>query len=61
MNVSFVNNTSVTERMNLKFSFDVFNITDTPGVDVPIERLHCPQPAEARTRAATTAPEVWAT
>jgi hypothetical protein len=47
--------------MNLKFSFDVFNITDTPGVDVPIERLHCPQPAEARTRTATTAPEVWAT
>src|SRR4249920_1254151 len=36
MDVSFVNNTSVTERMNLKFSFDVFNITNAPGVDVPI-------------------------
>jgi hypothetical protein len=39
MDVSFVKNTSVTERMNLKFSFDVFNITNTPGVDVPIDNV----------------------
>jgi hypothetical protein len=30
MAVSFVKNTSVTGRMNLEFSFDVFNITNTP-------------------------------
>lgn len=25
--------------MNLKFSFDVFNITNTPSVDVPIDNV----------------------
>jgi hypothetical protein len=39
MDVSFVKNTSVTERMNLKFSFDVFNITNTPSFDVPIDNV----------------------
>jgi hypothetical protein len=37
MDVSFVKNTSITERMNLKFSFDVFNVTNTPSFDIPID------------------------
>ena len=37
MDVSFVKNTAITERLNLKFSFDVFNITNTPSFDVPID------------------------
>ncbi len=39
MDVSLVKNTSLSERMNLKFSFDVFNITNTPSVDVPIDNV----------------------
>jgi Carboxypeptidase regulatory-like domain len=37
MDVSLVKNTSITERMNLKFSFDVFNVTNTASFDVPID------------------------
>ena len=39
MDVSFVKNTSLSERRNLKFSFDVFNITNTPSVAVPIDNV----------------------
>jgi hypothetical protein len=39
MDVSFVKNTSVIERMNLKFRFDVCNITNPPSFDVPIPVL----------------------
>jgi len=37
VDLSFVKNTSITERMNLKFSFDVFNVTNTPSFDIPID------------------------
>jgi hypothetical protein len=32
-----VKDTSLTERTNLKFSFDVFNVTNTPSFDIPID------------------------
>ena len=75
MDVLFVKNTSVTEWVNLKFSFDDFNITSTPSFDVPIDNITqnqyynsfprvrtpaLPTACEARTRAATTAPMVGA-
>jgi hypothetical protein len=37
MDVSIVKDTSVTEGMNLKFSFDIFNVTNTASFDVPID------------------------
>ncbi|HYW66819.1 MAG TPA: TonB-dependent receptor [Candidatus Dormibacteraeota bacterium] len=37
LDVSFVKDTSITERTNLKFSFDVFNVTNTPSFDIPID------------------------
>jgi hypothetical protein len=37
MDVSFVKDTSLTERTNLKFSFDIFNVTNTPSFDIPID------------------------
>jgi hypothetical protein len=37
MDISFVKDTSITERLNLKFSFDVFNVTNTASFDVPID------------------------
>jgi hypothetical protein len=37
LDVSFVKDTSLTERTNLKFSFDVFNVTNTPSFDIPID------------------------
>jgi hypothetical protein len=36
MDVSFVKMTNITERVNLRFSFDVFNVTNTPSFDVPL-------------------------
>jgi Carboxypeptidase regulatory-like domain len=37
MDVSIVKNTRLNERMNLKFSLDVFNVTNTPSFDIPID------------------------
>ncbi len=37
LDVSFVKNTAITERVNLKFSFEVFNLTNTASFDVPID------------------------
>ena len=37
MDVSFVKDTNLTERTNLKFSFDIFNVTNTPSFDIPID------------------------
>jgi Carboxypeptidase regulatory-like domain len=37
LDVSFVKDTYITERTDLKFSFDIFNITNTPSFDVPID------------------------
>ena len=39
MDVSFVKLTNITERVNLRFSMDVFNITNTPSFDVPINNV----------------------
>ena len=37
MDISIVKMTQLTERMALKFSFDVFNVTNTPSFDIPID------------------------
>ena len=37
LDISLVKNTRINERVNLKFSFDVFNVTNTPSFDVPID------------------------
>jgi carboxypeptidase family protein len=34
--VSLVKQTAITERIGLKFTFDVFNVTNTPSFDIPI-------------------------
>lgn len=62
MDVSCVKNTCVIERMNLKFSFDVFNITNTPSFDVPIDNVTQNQYYNGFPTVGTpTAPVVWAT
>jgi hypothetical protein len=40
LDVSFVKMTNITERVNLRFSFDVFNVTNTPSFDVPIDDVN---------------------
>jgi hypothetical protein len=35
--ISFVKTTQITERSSLKFSFDVFNFTNTASFDIPID------------------------
>jgi hypothetical protein len=35
--ISIVKNTQITERVNLKYSFDVFNLTNTPSFDLPLD------------------------
>ncbi|HEY2117919.1 MAG TPA: TonB-dependent receptor [Candidatus Acidoferrum sp.] len=37
MDISLVKMTSITERVNLRFSMDIFNITNTPSFDIPID------------------------
>jgi hypothetical protein len=37
--VSIVKNTRVTERISVKYSFDVFNVTNTPSFDIPINNV----------------------
>jgi hypothetical protein len=34
--ISIVKQTAITERIGLKFTFDVFNVTNTPSFDIPI-------------------------
>jgi hypothetical protein len=36
-NISLVKMTSLTERVTMKYSFDVFNVTNTASFDVPID------------------------
>jgi Carboxypeptidase regulatory-like domain/TonB dependent receptor len=36
-NISFVKVTALTERVALKYSFDVFNVTNTASFDIPID------------------------
>jgi hypothetical protein len=33
--ISLVKNLAITERFNLKYTFDVFNVTNTPSFDIP--------------------------
>jgi hypothetical protein len=35
--MSFIKETKITERLTTRFSFDVFNITNTPSFDIPID------------------------
>jgi hypothetical protein len=35
--VSLVKDTQLAERMNLKFTLDVFNVTNTPSFDIPVD------------------------
>jgi hypothetical protein len=35
--LSIVKNTNITERVALKFSFDIFNLTNTPSFDIPLD------------------------
>jgi hypothetical protein len=37
MDISFVKMTNITELVNLRFSMDIFNITNTPSFDIPID------------------------
>jgi hypothetical protein len=39
MDVSFVKTTKLTERLGLKFSFQIFNVTNTPSFDIPIDNV----------------------
>jgi hypothetical protein len=37
--ISIVKLTKVNERLNLRYSFDVFNLTNTPSFDIPIDNV----------------------
>jgi hypothetical protein len=37
--LSVVKSTQITERVAFKFSFDVFNLTNTPSFDIPINNI----------------------
>jgi hypothetical protein len=37
--LSVVKMTQLTERVNVKFSFDVFNLTNTPSFDIPVDNV----------------------
>jgi len=35
--ISIIKNTKITERVSAKYSFDVFNFTNTPSFDIPVD------------------------
>ena len=37
--ISLVKNTQLTERVNMKYTLDVFNVTNTPSFDVPVDNI----------------------
>jgi hypothetical protein len=37
--VSAVKLTQLTERVSMRFSFDVFNVTNTPSFDIPVDNV----------------------
>jgi hypothetical protein len=37
--VSIVKLTKLTERFSLKYTFDIFNLTNTPSFDVPVDNV----------------------
>ncbi len=39
MDISFVKMTNITERLNLRFRMDIFNVTNTASFDVPIDNV----------------------
>src|ERR1700730_15903748 len=40
LDISLVKMTKLTERTSLQFSFDVFNVTNTPSFDIPIDDVN---------------------
>jgi hypothetical protein len=59
--ISIVKATQITERFNLKYSFDVFNLTNHPSFDVPIDNVSQnltfnPQPSILTTPSAVPSP-----
>ena len=39
MDLSIVKMTKLTERVSLRYSFDIFNLTNTPSFDIPIDNV----------------------
>jgi len=37
--ISVVKNTQITEKMSLKYSFDVYNLTNHPSFDIPVDNV----------------------
>ncbi|MGB2621161.1 MAG: TonB-dependent receptor [Candidatus Acidiferrum sp.] len=37
--LSIIKNTQITERVGMKFTFDVFNLTNTPSFDIPVDNV----------------------
>lgn len=37
--LSIVKQTAITERIGLKFTFDIFNVTNTPSFDIPVNNV----------------------
>ena len=37
--ISLLKSTQITERVGVKFSFDVFNLTNTPSFDIPVDNV----------------------
>jgi hypothetical protein len=37
--VSIVKATRLTERFSMKYTFDVFNVTNTPSFDIPVDNV----------------------
>ncbi len=35
--ISIVKNTKITERVSVKYTFDIFNLTNTPSFDIPLD------------------------
>ena len=35
--LSLIKNTKITERVNMKYSMDIFNVTNTPSFDIPVD------------------------
>ncbi len=37
--ISFFNDTKINDRVSVKYSFDVFNLTNTPSFDIPVDNV----------------------